>query len=165
MFRGRMCHGSGCSVVERRLFITVRWWLLSVLPGACALFGGVGGGCGTSRVVAGWWWAHCWVLRDQPYMPCSCCGGVGGGVEVFFGAVLLMNRLCLGGRCGCRGGGRRGVGRFSRSLFENYTVDASILELRSQDLGSTIKHLERDIDHWSASNAFGREMHDRFKLM
>lgn len=52
-----------------------------------------------------------------------------------------------------------------RPYVENYTVDASILELRSQDLGSTIKHLERDIDHWSASNAFGREMHDRFKLM
>ena len=46
--------------------------------------------------------------------------------------------------------------RECRPYVENYTVDASILELKSQDFISTIKHLERDIDHWSASVAFGQ---------
>ena len=52
-----------------------------------------------------------------------------------------------------------------RPYVENYTVDASILELRSEDLISTIKHLERDIDHWSQRGAFELSAADRFKLM
>ena len=43
-----------------------------------------------------------------------------------------------------------------RPYVENYTVDASILELRPSGLGSTINASKEALDHWSAAGAFGR---------
>src|SRR3546814_4353217 len=111
LFRGRVCRGRHCSLVERRLVGGMcRWRLLVLLPGFLDL-GGVERGC--------WWWVLLGTLL---------------GPEGSDRLVWLLGGLLFPYTVSCWGW-VWGVG-WCRLLFEYYTVDASIFVARQATQGT-----------------------------